>query len=52
MINKSSFPLYKIIALNTRLNQIILSDKYVIINLENLVVTEANELDLYYHNNS
>ena len=52
MMNKSNFPLYKIIQLNDRLVQIILSDKYIIVNLTNLVVTEDNDLDLYYHNNS
>ena len=52
MMNKSNFPLYKIIQLNDRLVQIILSDKYIIVNLKNLVVTEDNDLDLYYHNNS
>ena len=52
MMNKSNFPLYKIIQLNDRLVQIVLSDKYIIVNLKNLVVTEDNDLDLYYHNNS
>lgn len=52
MMNKSNFPLYKIIQLNERLVQIILSDKYIVVNLKNLVVTEDNDLDLYYHNNS
>jgi hypothetical protein len=51
-MNKSNFPLYKIIHLNQRLIQMILSDKYIIVNLENLVVTEDKDLDLYYHNNS
>ena len=52
MMNKSNFPLYKIVQLNERLVQIILSDKYIVVNLKNLVVTEDNDLDLYYHNNS
>jgi hypothetical protein len=52
MMNKSTFPLYKIIHLTPHLIQMILSDKYIIVNLENMMVKEDTELDLYYHNNS
>jgi len=45
----SQFQLYKMIRVTERYIKMILSDRYLIINLDNLEVTEDTEIDILIH---
>ena len=49
IIKDSQFQLYKMLRVTERFIKMILTDRYLIINLDNMEVTEDTEIDIFIH---
>ena len=52
IIKDSQFQLYKMLRVTERFIKMILTDRYLIINLDNMEVTEDTEIDIFIHEQS